>query len=242
MNQHKDARVLIVEDDGADRIALRQQLQVMGLAVDETHSHIEGMRLIETMLYHLVMLHSARSPYEVLEMCRVIKAHSTTPIIMITKRDEVVTEQMALHAGADDYIIKPINSRVLTARVSEQLRRMNIVPAETEVQTLVWQNFMLDVMQHEFRIGSTIVPLTSSEFRFMQLLMQRPQQVFSRDLIVQALGLTSGYGSDHIIDSHASRLRSKVRKNGGPEIVHAVRGVGFKLSQDSHSLLQGQKT
>lgn len=231
MSDLMNARALVVEDDGPDRLALKQQLQLMGIAVEDTSSPSEGHKYFDGAVYHLVILHSSRSQQEILELCRWIRAHSTTPIIMLTKRDETVNEQMAIHAGADDYIIKPIMSKVLTSRVAQQMRRINIEVAEnTEAPVISWANLTLDVEQHEFMIGTDSVPLTNSEFRFMQLLMERPQQVFTREQIVQALGLASGFGADHIIDSHASRLRSKVRKNGGPEVVQAVRGVGFRLS------------
>ena len=242
MSDLMNARALVVEDDGPDRMALKQQLQLMGIAVEDTSSPSEGQKFFDGTIYHLVILHSSRSQQEILELCRWIRAHSTTPIIMLTKRDETVNEQMAIHAGADDYIIKPIMSKVLTSRVSQQMRRVNIEVAENDVPAVSWANLTLDVEQHEFLIGTESVPLTNSEFRFMQLLMERPQQVFTREQIVQALGLTSGFGSDHIIDSHASRLRSKVRKNGGPEVVHAVRGVGFRLSSRSAQVIREAET
>lgn len=230
MSDLMNARALVVEDDGPDRIALKQQLQLMGLVVEDTASPVEGQKFFDSAQFHLVILHSSRSQQEILELCRWIRAHSTTPIIMLTKRDETVNEQMAIHAGADDYILKPIMSKVLTSRVSQQMRRVNVDVVEVDIPALKWGDLTLDVEQHEFLIGSFHVSLTNSEFRFVQLLMERPQQVFTRDQIVQALGLSSGYGSDHIIDSHASRLRSKIRKNGGPDIVQSVRGVGFRLA------------
>lgn len=236
MSDVMNARALVVEDDGPDRMALKQQLQLMGIAVEDTPSPSEGQKYFDGTTFHLVILHSSRSQQEILELCRWIRAHSTTPIIMLTKRDETVNEQMAIHAGADDYIIKPIMSKVLTSRVSQQMRRVNVEVVDTDVPPITWANLTLDAEQHEFFIGSASVPLTNSEFRFMQLLMERPQQVFTREQIVQALGLSSGFGSDHIIDSHASRLRSKVRKNGGPEVVQSVRGVGFRLASRSTHL------
>lgn len=232
--QSMNPRALIVEDDGPDRMALKQQLQLMGIVVEDANSPEEGQKFFECAVYHLVILHSSRSQQEALELCRWIRAHSTTPIIMLTRRDELVNEQLAIQAGADDYIVKPIMSKVLTSRVSQQMRRMHLEGIEEEIPKLQWGNLTLDVEQHEFLIGEEQVPLTTSEFRFIQLLMERPQQVFTREQIVHALGLGSSFGSDHIIDSHASRLRSKVRKNGGPEIVHSVRGVGFKLAMRAH--------
>lgn len=135
-SQLSHARALVIEDDGPDRMALKQQLNLMGMVVEETHSPADGQRMFDSSVYHLVLLHSSRSQLEALELCRWIRANATTPIIMLTKRDETVNEQMAIQAGADDYIIKPIMSKVLTSRVAQQLRRVNAEETIAEVPPL----------------------------------------------------------------------------------------------------------
>jgi two-component system catabolic regulation response regulator CreB len=83
---------------------------------------------------------------------------------------------------------------------------------------------------HNFTIENRAVQLTNTEFQFLQLLMENPQRVFSRSQILTAIGVMKGLGTDQIIDTHASRLRIKIRNNGGPEVIAVVRSVGFRLA------------
>jgi two-component system catabolic regulation response regulator CreB len=88
----------------------------------------------------------------------------------------------------------------------------------------------MDLNQHTFTIENNSVKLTNSEFQFLQLLMENPQRIFSRVEILGALGVLKGIGTDHIVDAHASRIRSKIRENGGPEVISVIRSVGFRLT------------
>ena len=88
----------------------------------------------------------------------------------------------------------------------------------------------MDLSQHSFTVEGNPVQLTNTEFQFLQLLLENPQRVFSREQVVQALGIMRGADVAHTVDSHASRLRTKIRKAGGPEVIAVVRSVGFRLA------------
>jgi len=88
----------------------------------------------------------------------------------------------------------------------------------------------MDLTQHSFKVGDKIIGLTNMEYQFLQLLMENPQRVFSRNQILEAIGVMKGIGTDHIVDSHASRIRSKIRAHGGPEVIAVIRSVGFRLA------------
>jgi two-component system catabolic regulation response regulator CreB len=134
-----------------------------------------------------------------------------------------------MSAGADDYISKPISSKILTSRVTQQFLRgeSQRVP---KANILTWGALKMDLGHHQFLINDRVVSLTSTEFQFLQLLMENPQRVFSRKQILDAIGVLKGIGTDHIVDSHASRIRTKVRENDGPEVIAVVRSVGFRLA------------
>lgn len=87
----------------------------------------------------------------------------------------------------------------------------------------------MDLSEHSFKVDDKHVPLTNMEYQFLQLLMENPQRVFSRNQILEAIGVMKGLGTDHIIDSHASRIRAKIREYGGPEVISVIRSVGFRL-------------
>jgi two-component system response regulator MtrA len=136
---------------------------------------------------------------------------------------------MAMRAGADDYITKPIESKILTSRITQQIKRGQSQRAP-RANILKWGELHMDLSQHSFKIGEKHINLTNMEYQFLQLLMENPQRVFSRNQILDAIGVMKGIGTDHIVDSHASRIRAKIRDNGGPKVISVIRSVGFRLS------------
>jgi len=221
--------VLLLEDDSEDRLSVRLHLELMGFVVYDTPSPIEAKEIFELHDYSLVILHLGHAQLQSLEICRWIRAASTVPIIMLTSRDEVVDEQMVMSAGADDYVSKPIESKILTSRITQQLKRGQTQMAP-RANILTWGALQMDLSQHSFTIDEKSVQLTNMEYQFLQLLMENPQRVFSRNQILEAIGVMKGIGTDHIVDSHASRIRTKIRQNGGPEVIAVIRSVGFRLA------------
>lgn len=220
---------LLLEDDGKDRLATRLHLELMGFVVYDTPSPIEAKEIFEQHDFSLVLLHLGHSQLASLEICRWIRSTSTVPILMFTDRGETIDEQMAMGAGADDYITKPIESKILTSRITQQIKRGQSQRAP-RANILKWGELHMDLSQHSFRIGEKHINLTNMEYQFLQLLMENPQRVFSRNQILDAIGVMKGIGTDHIVDSHASRIRAKIRENGGPKVISVIRSVGFRLS------------
>jgi two-component system response regulator RegX3 len=221
--------VLLVEDDAEDRLEIRLQMEVMGFVVYDTPSLTEARELFDQRDYSLVILHVGHAQLESLQVCRAIRADSTVPIIMLTDRDEVVDEEMVLAAGADDYVTKPIIPRILTSRVTQQIKRGQTQRAP-RANILSWGELEMDLSQHRFRVAGKEVMLTNTEYQFMQLLMANPKRVFTRAQIVDAISAFRGSASDHVVDNHASRLRKKIKEVGGPNVIEVVRSVGFRLA------------
>ena len=220
--------VLFIEDDAKTREQVRLHLEVMGFVVYDTPSSKEGGEIFNQHSFNLVIVHLGHAQLASLEFVRLIRAASTVPILMLTRRDEVVDEPMIMAAGADDYISVPIDFKVFNSRVNQQIRRgeSQRVP---RANLLTWDNLEMDLSQHSFKIDEKIVQLTNMEFQFLQLLMENPARIFSRNQILEAIGVMKGIGTDHIVDTHASRIRNKIRENGGPEVIAVIRSVGFRL-------------
>jgi DNA-binding response OmpR family regulator len=147
---------------------------------------------------------------------------------MITKRGEVVDEELALNAGADDYVTKPIEQRILTSRVTQQLKRGESQRAPRQT-ILTWENLTLDLAEHLFKIGDKEILLTNSEYRFLQLLMENPERVFSKEQVLQAVSALRETSSVSV-ETYAGQLRTKIKRNGGPDVIDVVRSVGFRLA------------
>lgn len=228
MKNGSHTNALLVEDDAADRANIRLDLEAMGLAVFDTACHKHAHTLFSERDYSVVLIHLAKAPLESVHLCRTFRAQSTVPIIMMTKRDEPVDEHMALLAGADDYIAKPIVPRLLTLRLATHVQRVGS-ENHRHSDSLVWGPLEIDFNQRQFLINGNDVHLTHAEFHFLHLLMTGPERVFTRDQILEAIGSYNGVGSDHIVDNHASRIRKKVREHGLNDVVKAVRSMGFRM-------------
>jgi two-component system response regulator MtrA len=220
---------LLLEDDSADRLSTRLQLEVMGFVVYDTPSPLEAREVFHQHDFSIVLIHLSHDPLRALEVCRAIRAESTVPILMFTSRGDIVDESMAMNAGADDYITKPIQVRILNSRVLQQIKRGETQRAP-RANILSWRTLQMDLSQHSFTIDGKDISLTNTEFQFMQLLMENPNRVFSREQIMQAIGVMQGQDTNHIVDSHASRIRTKIRNHGGPEVIAVIRSVGFRLA------------
>lgn len=136
---------------------------------------------------------------------------------------------MVMAAGADDHVTKPIESKILTSRIDQQIRRGQSQRAP-RANILSWGPLKMDLSQHEFTVNDVSLHLTNTEFQFLQLLMENPQRIFSHNQILEAIGVLKGIGSNQLVDTHASRLRKKIRESGGPEVISVVRSVGFRLA------------
>jgi DNA-binding response OmpR family regulator len=204
---------LVVEDDADDRLMVRLQLELQGFVVYDAPTQREAQELFPQRDYSIVLIHLGHAPLESLALCRAIRAESTVPIIMLTQREEVIDEEMALAAGADDYVTKPIVERILASRVTQQIKRGETQRAP-RANILTWGPLEMDLSKHSFAIDGKTVLLTNSEYQFLQLLMANPERIFSREQILQTIGAFRGLKSDHLVDAHASRLRKKIREAG----------------------------
>ena len=222
-------RVVLLEDVDADRLTVRLHLELMGFVVYDTPSPLEAKEIFSQRDYSLVILHLTYEPLRSLELCRWIRASSTVPIIMLTNREEAIDESMVIAAGADDYVTKPIESKILTSRITQQINRGQSQRAP-RANILAWGALEMDLSQHSFLVEGKEVNLTNIEFQFMQLLLENPQRIFSRQQVIEAIGILKGVGSSHVVDTHASRIRTKIKKNGGPEVINVVRSVGYRLA------------
>ena len=229
--------VLLLEDEEADRLAVRLQLEVMGLVVYDTASPIEAKEIFLQRDFSLVIIHVSSLPLRGLELCRWIRAASTVPILMLTQRDEVIDEAMVMAAGADDYVSKPIDSKILTSRINQQISRGQSQRAP-RANILIWGPLRMDLSAHQFTIDDAELHLTNTEYQFLQLLMENPHRIFTRGQILEAIGVMKGLGTNQLIDTHASRIRKKIRESGGPDVITVVRSVGFRLADATKPLIE----
>jgi len=160
-----------------------------------------------------------------IEICTDIRRESGVPIIMLTARSDTADVVSGLEAGADDYIVKPFNPKELVARIRTRLRPT----PEPVTQNLRVGDLTIDVAAHEVRRGDTLIQLTPLEFELLVALASKPNQVFSREMLLEQVWGYHYKADTRLVNVHVQRLRSKVELDpDDPKIVMTVRGVGYR--------------
>jgi len=227
--------ILLLEDDPVTLNRCREILFQEGYAMHVTDSIDEAKELFNAEEFHVLFIHVAKLPSQGLKFCTWVRRHSIIPIVMLTDRNESVTEEMAIEAGADDYIVRPLTKKIMLMRIAQQLDRSGKVSTKVE-QYAHFQNLTLGLVTHKFTVGENVVMLTATEFMIIRQFMKHPKRVFTREQILEIIGIREGPGTDHIINSHISRLRIKIRNNGGPEVITVIRNMGYKFSNENKSI------
>jgi DNA-binding response OmpR family regulator len=222
--------VLVIDDEPELRKLLDYNLSKAGYLVLSAAEGQEGIALAKRQLPDLILLDLMMPGLDGLETCKRLRADPATaavPLIMLTAKGEEGDRVLGLELGADDYVAKPFGVRELVARVKALLRRSEGAHASSEV--LKSGKIVVDVGRHQVSAAGKTVELTSTEFRLLQALAQRPGRVLSReDLLSEARG-DDATSMDRTVDVHMVSLRRKLGKAG--EAIETVRGVGYRLRE-----------
>jgi two-component system response regulator MtrA len=160
-----------------------------------------------------------------IDVCKLIRAESGVPIIMLTAKSDTVDIVLGLESGADDYVVKPFKPKELVARMRARLRRTDEPPAES----LAIGDVAIDVPGHSVARAGMPIPLTPLEFDLLVALARKPRQVFTREVLLEQVWGYRHAADTRLVNVHVQRLRSKVERDPEhPEIVLTVRGVGYK--------------
>ncbi len=221
--------LILVVDDVADiRYFVRAALLPEGYDVIEAADGDHALELFRSHHPSLVILDLSIGQPDGFEVCREIRRTSTVPIIFLTSHVQEMDEAMCLAAGADDYITKPVSARILALRTSTQIRHRSA--QGLLVGTILSAGAItLDREARSLQVEGRPIELTRTEYEFLNLLISNPKRVFTREEVCQAIGASLEYSSDHLLDTHASRIRGKIREVSEIKVLHAVRGVGYRL-------------
>ena len=221
--------LILVVDDVADiRYFVKSALAPEGYDVIEAANGTDALHLIRTRNPSVVILDLSIGQPDGFEVCREVRKNSTVPIIILTSHVQEMDEAMCLAAGADDYITKPVSARILALRTSTQIRHRAAVKS-MQGSLITFEDLALDTESRGFFIEGKKIELTKTEYDFLGLLFTNPKRVFSREEVSQAIGTSHEYSSDHLLDTHASRIRMKIKEVSEKKVLHAVRGVGYRL-------------
>lgn len=222
-------KVLLVEDEPAQRTVLAYNLEAEGFAVTQADNGEDAMILVDEEEPDIIILDWMMPKVSGIEVCRRLKMRPDTrsiPIIMLSARAEEVDRIRGLETGADDYVIKPYSVLELMARARAQLRR---VRPSTAGVVLEHEDIRLDPESHRVYRGAKVLKLGPTEFKLLVTLMERPGRVFSREQLLDLVWGRDIYVDTRTVDVHVGRLRKSLMQFGGGDPVRTVRGAGYAL-------------
>lgn len=231
--------ILIVEDEPAVARGLEYGLKAEGFVVVVAGTGARALELArggrEGPPPHLVLLDIRLPDMSGFDVCRTLREEGRAfPILMVTARDEEVDKVLGLELGADDYIVKPFSLRELLSRVRAALRRAyGELASSAGVERIGFGDVVVDLQKMRVEKAGQTVLLTPTEYRLLRQLVTHPDQVFSRDSLLEVVwGYESGVDSQRTVDVHMRHLREKLEQDAAsPRWLVTVRGTGYMFSQ-----------
>lgn len=221
------SKVLVVDDEKLIVKGIKFSLEGDGMEVDCAYDGEEALTKIKENDFDIVLLDVMLPKLDGFEVCKAVREFSNVPIIMLTAKDGDMDKILGLDYGADDYITKPFNILEVKARIKATLRRSRRA-ASDNVNQIVKGDLKLDVDARRVMIKDHEVNLTAKEFDLLELLVNNPNKVYSRE---QLLSIVWGYeypGDVRTVDVHVRRLREKIEENPKePKYVNTKWGVGY---------------
>ncbi|UQZ88566.1 DNA-binding response regulator [Deltaproteobacteria bacterium Smac51] len=244
----ESARLLIVDDDRELRELLVENLTAYGFGSEAVGNGREMFQALERSSFDLILLDIMMPGEDGLSLCRSLRApggvYASIPIIFLTALSDTTDTVVGLEMGADDYLAKPFQARELVARIRALLRRSrqmegNGSPAvrglygnAADKSLILFGDWKLNVLaRHLIDAQGVVVPLSAAEFRLLILFLEHPQQVVTRDRIMEHLAEHNLNIYDRSIDAQVRRLRAKLRDKGtNPDLIKTMRGDGYMLA------------
>ncbi len=220
-----NARILVVDDDTALAEMIGIVLRTEGFEPHFCEDGNGALTAFHAAKPDLVLLDLMLPGMDGIQVCAKIREESGTPIIMLTAKSDTADVVKGLESGADDYVVKPFNPKELVARIRTRLRPT----PETSTESLTIGDLLVDVAGHEVRRGTTRINLTPLEFELLLALALKPQQVFTREMLLEQVWGYHYKADTRLVNVHVQRLRAKVEEDpDNPRIVMTVRGVGYR--------------
>ncbi len=228
-------RILIIEDERGLTQSLSWYFTREGYETVVVHDGQEGLRKAQTLLPDVILLDIMLPGLDGLSVCRELRAGDRTrdlPVIMITAKAEEADQMVGYGLGADDYVTKPFNNKVLVAKVKALLRRLEGQGDPADVVEHL--GVKIDRVRHRVTLEDESMELTPTEFRLLECMVRQPGRAFTRHQLMDAAIGEGQIVLERTIDVHVKTLRQKLGKAGGDsELIETVRGVGYRFREGS---------
>jgi len=233
--------ILIVDDEPPIRDILVYNLEKEGYKTIEASDGMSAINIALEQKPDLILLDIMLPKLDGLSVCKRIKNSLNVPVLMLTAKDGEIDKILGLELGADDYITKPFSVRELVARVKANLRKVEAVSTNREVEIASQEkkkeskievgDLELDLDKFEVKVRGEIIDLTLREFEVLKFLASQPEQVITRETLLEKVWGYEYYGDIRTVDVTVRRIREKIEKDTSiPKILITKRGVGYYIA------------
>lgn len=219
--------ILLVDDDPHIRELLRFYLQKEGYRTMEAEDGQAALEQLEKQAIHLAVVDIMMPHVDGYQLCKEIRTYYDIPVIMLTAKDELIDKEKAYLAGTDDYIVKPFEPKEVLFRIKALLRRFQMM----NEQVIQLGDTIIDRKSYEVRANGKTVILPLKEFELLAQLSNYPNQIFTREQLIELVWGNDFIGNDRTVDVHIKRLRERFSVNNQDFLIKTIRGVGYKLEQ-----------
>ena len=221
-------RILIVDDDNSINVMLKEALEREGFACGQAFSGSEATLRLSMEHYDLVLLDLALPGMSGEDVLREVREKGGLPVIVVSAKDDLDSKVDVLSIGADDYVTKPFEIKEIVARIRVQLRKRG--GEQTDVLTC--GELTVNRSDHTVTAeGNEVPPLTRQEYRILELLVQHPTRVFSKDAIYEYAWQEPYIGETKTLDGHMSNLRKKLKQASDREYIETIWGIGYRMKK-----------
>ncbi|MCA9899507.1 MAG: response regulator transcription factor [Ardenticatenaceae bacterium] len=219
-------RILVVEDEPRMAALIRQGLEEEAYAVDVVDNGRDVLLWLQSAAYDIVLLDIMLPGMNGLDVCRQLRSEGyNMPVLMLTARDTLPDKVKGLDSGADDYLVKPFAIEELTARMRALARRDN--PDKRAILSVA--DLTLDPATKLARRGGSAIELTAKEYALLETLMRHPNQILSRDQIIEHVWDMEFDSGSKLIEVYIYTLRKKIDAGHDAKLIQTVRGLGYRI-------------
>lgn len=221
-------KILVVDDDINICELLRLYLEKEGYEVVISNDGADAVSTFKNTCPDLVLLDIMLPKLDGWQVCREIRKFSETPIIMLTAKGEVFDRVLGLELGADDYVVKPFDTKEVLARIKAVLRR-SVSSSSEEIKEVNYDKLSINLTNYELRVNGVQVDTPPKEMELIFHLAKNPNRVFTRDQLLDEVWGFDYYGDSRTVDVHVKRLREKLEGVSDKWELRTVWGVGYKF-------------
>ena len=222
-------KILVADDDRNIAELLRLYLEKEGYTVTLACDGVDALEKFNSDTPNIILLDIMMPRLDGWQVCREIRQKSNCPIIMLTAKGETFDKVLGLELGADDYVVKPFDSKEIVARIKAVLRRTGKSASEPDVKEVSYDKLVVNMTKYELKVDGKVVDTPPKELELLYHLASNPNRVYTRDQLLNEVWGFEYYGDSRTVDVHVKRLREKLEGISDKWALKTVWGVGYKF-------------